>query len=99
MMQKGDIMPDKTTNISIRLDSDLKKRADELLADLGLNMTTAVTIFLRQVIRRQGIPFEVTRFTPNSETIAAMKEAKRIANDPSVAGFTDLDELFRELNA
>ena len=92
-------MSDKTTNISIRLDSDLKKRADELLADLGLNMTTAVTIFLRQVIRRQGIPFDVARSVPNNETIEAMNEAKRIANDTSVAGFSNLDELFKELNA
>ncbi len=48
------------TQISIRLDDNLKKQADSLLEELGLNMTTAVNIFLRQVIRHGGIPFEIT---------------------------------------
>ncbi len=87
-----------TTNVSIRMDSELKKQAETLFADLGLNMTTAMTIFLRQAVRTQGIPFEITR-TPNAQTIAAMKEAERIARDPNVKGYTDLDELFRDLKA
>ena len=80
------------------MDSELKKQAETLFADLGLNMTTAMTIFLRQAVRIQGIPFEITR-TPNTQTIAAMKEAERIACDPNVKGYTDLDELFRDLKA
>ncbi len=49
-----------TINVNIRLDEDLKKQTEKLLADMGLNMTTAVNIFLRQVLRTGGIPFEIT---------------------------------------
>jgi DNA-damage-inducible protein J len=92
-------MSDTTTNISIRMDSKLKKQADELFADLGLNMTTAMTMFLRQAVRRQSIPFSIARDIPNAETMAAMKEAELIARDPNVKGYKNLDELFRDLNA
>ena len=52
-----------TVNVNIRLDEDLKKQTEKLLADMGLNMTTAVNIFLRQVLRTGGIPFEITTRT------------------------------------
>jgi len=87
-----------TTNVSIRMDVNLKKQAEELFADLGLNMTAAMTMFLRQAVRIQGIPFEISR-VPNTETVAAMMEAERIARDPNVKGYTNLDELFRDLKA
>jgi len=88
----------ETTNVSIRVDDGLKKQAEELFADLGLNMTTALTMFLRQAIRTQGIPFEITRM-PNLETLAAMHEAERIAADPNVKGYDNLDELFSDLKS
>ena len=47
--------------------------------------------------RKGGIPFEVRLEQPNKETIAAMLEAERIAKDPSVKGYNDLDELFADL--
>ncbi len=46
--------------INILLDDNLKKQADALFDELGLNMTTAFTIFIRQAIRYGGIPFEIT---------------------------------------
>ena len=49
-----------TINVNIRLDEELKKKTEILLADMGLNMTTAVNIFLRQVLRTGGITFEIT---------------------------------------
>ncbi|MDR2031894.1 MAG: type II toxin-antitoxin system RelB/DinJ family antitoxin [Azoarcus sp.] len=48
------------TQINIRLDDDLKARAETLFAELGMNMTTAITVFLRQSLLRGGIPFEIT---------------------------------------
>ena len=69
-----------STNIS--LDADLKKQSQELLADLGLDLTTAVTIFLKQTIREQGIPFKITRAQPNAETIAAMDEYFEMKEHP-----------------
>ena len=61
-----------STNIS--LDADLKKASQELYADLGMDLTTAITIFLKQSLRVQGLPFVVTRENPNAETAAAMNE-------------------------
>lgn len=52
-----------TINVNIRVDEELKKQTESLLADMGLNMTTAVNIFLRQVLRTGGIPFEITTRT------------------------------------
>lgn len=59
---------------NINLDPALKKTAQELFADLGLDLTTAVTLFLKQSVREQAIPFEIRRETPNAETVAAMNE-------------------------
>ena len=90
-------MTGSTTNISIRMDADLKARADTLFAELGMNLSTAFTIFVRQSLREGGIPFDISLNHPNKETIAAMLEAERIGKDPFVRGYTDLDELFSDL--
>lgn len=86
-----------TTNISIRMDKDVKAQAEAFFSELGMNLTTAFNIFVRQSLREGKIPFEISVNQPNSETIAAMLEAERIAKDPSVKGYTDLDELFADL--
>ena len=57
-----------TVNMSIRMDTELKKQADAMLADMGLNMTTAMNMFLRQVVRQGRIPFEIATDIPNSES-------------------------------
>ena len=69
-----------STNIS--LDADLKKQSQELLFDLGLDLTTAVTIFLKQTLREQGIPFKISREWPNAETTAAMDEYYEMKEHP-----------------
>lgn len=99
MIQGDDNMAGSTTNISIRMDSDLKAQADRLFGELGMNLTTAFNIFVRQSLREGRIPFEVSLNQPNSETVAAMLEAERIAKDPSVKGYRDLDKLFTDLKA
>lgn len=85
-----------TTNVSIRMDSNLKREAENLFTDLGLNMTSALTMFIRQAVRTQSIPFEITR-QPNTETIAAMQEAESIARDSKVKGYNDLGKLLGDL--
>ena len=96
--RKGaDTMAGTTTNISIRMDADLKAQADALFAELGMNLSTAFNIFVRQSLREGGIPFDISLNQPNRETVAAMLEAERIARDPSVKGYNDLDELFADL--
>ncbi len=86
-----------TTNFSVRMDSDIKRQCEALYNELGMNLTTAINVFLRQSLRVGGFPFDVKLDQPNKETIAAMLEAERIAKDPSVKGYDDLDELFAEL--
>ena len=86
-----------TTNFTVRMDSELKKECEALYSELGMTLTTAINVFLRQSLRSGGFPFEVRLEQPNKETIAAMLEAERIAKDPSVKGYNDLDELFAEL--
>ena len=86
-----------STNISIRMASDVQAQADALFGELGMNLTTAFNIFVRQALREGRIPFEISINQPNRETIAAMLEAERIAKDPSVKGYTNMDELFADL--
>ena len=86
-----------TTNVSIRMDSDLKAQADALFAELGMNLSTAFNIFVRQSLREGGIPFEIRTERPNKETVAAMLEAEHIAADPKAKKYRDLDELFADL--
>lgn len=89
-----------TTNISIRMDIELKKRAEEMLADMGLNMTTAVNVFLRQMVRQGKIPFEIVSDIPNGETLAAIKEMDDIAAGRVQAKkYADASELFEDLES
>lgn len=62
--------------VTIRLNKDLKSKAQKLFADLGLDMTSAVNIFLRQAVRNDGIPFEVTK-VPNTLTLSAIEDAEK----------------------
>lgn len=80
-----------TTSMNIRMDSALKRQAQELFAALGMDMTTAVNIFLRQSIQRQGLPFEVTLNRMNSETLEAIAEVQEMKKHPErYKGYTEL---------
>ena len=59
------------TNLNIRTDKAVKEAAESIFAELGLNMTTAVNMFLRQTIRENGIPFSLKLNSPNEITMAA----------------------------
>ena len=97
--KERDIMAkSNTSNISIRMDSNLKAAAEELYEELGMNLSTAFNIFVRQSLRERGIPFKITEGTPNQETVSAMLEAERIAKNPNVKGYRDVDELFADLD-
>ena len=99
--KRGEItMAAATANISIRMDADLKAQADAFFGELGMNLSTAFNVFVRQSLREGRIPFEISLHEePNEETIAAMLEAERIEKDPNVKGYDDLDELFADLKA
>ena len=86
-----------TTNFSVRMDSDIKKQCEAMYSELGINLTTAINVFLRQLLRVGGFPFDVRMEKPNKETIAAMLEAERIAHDSSVKRYSDVEEALKAL--
>ena len=69
------------TNINVRVDSELKKNAENLFDDLGLNMSVAITMFLKSAVSHNGIPFEVKRQTSNVETMVALAEYEEMKNN------------------
>ncbi len=83
----------ESANLNIRTDKNVKSEAEMIFEKLGLNMTTAVNIFLRQVIRENGIPFEVKLSVPNETTVSAIEEGRTIAHDKSVKGYSSISEL------
>ncbi len=84
-----------STNISI--DSEVKKQAVELFADLGMDLSTAVNIYLKKAIAEQGIPFSVVRDTPNSVTAKAIADSD--ADNEVFGPFDSVDALMESLNA
>ena len=72
-----------TTNINVRVDSNLKAQAETLFSDLGMNMSTAINMFLKSAVTYEGIPFEIRRQTPNEETRAALAEYAEMKRNPS----------------
>lgn len=65
------------TTITIRTDKEVKKEAQQIFADLGLDLSTAINVFLRQVIIYQGIPFPLRKAEDfNAETLAAIDETE-----------------------
>ena len=87
------------SNVSFRIDSDLKMKADKLFDELGMSMTTAFNIFLRQSVREGCIPFEVTtRINPNAETIAAILEARQLMSNPDAMSYS-VEDALKELKA
>ena len=82
-----------TTNLNIRIDKDIKDQAEEIFNELGLNMTTAVNMFLRAAIREQGIPFELKLDVPNETTAAAIEEGRKMMSDSSAPRYSSMDTL------
>ena len=82
-----------TTNLNIRTDKDIKDQAEEIFNELGLNMTTAINMFLRTAIREHGIPFELKLDVPNETTAAAIAEGRKLMDDPSAPRYSSMDEL------
>ena len=82
-----------TTNLNIRTDKDIKDQAEKIFNELGLNMTTAINMFLRTAIREHGIPFELKLDVPNETTAAAIAEGRKLMDDPSAPRYSCMDAL------
>lgn len=89
----------ESTNLNIRTDKEVKIAAERLFEELGMNMTTAINLFLRQSIRVNGIPFELTLNVLNEKTAAAIEEGRKLAHDKNAVGYHTMDELKAALDA
>lgn len=87
-----------TANINVRTDSETKRKAEEIFDALGINMSTAINMFLKATIRENGVPFSMTMPTPSESTRIAMKEADDIIKHPkNHKGYHDVDSLRKAL--
>jgi len=87
-----------TTNITMRIEEELKLQLQELVSNLGMDMTTFFTISAKQAVREQRIPFSITMDIPNEETRAAIEEVREMKQNPSLGKtYTDVDEMMKEL--
>ena len=82
---------------NIKIDPDLKKESQILFEQLGLNLSTAINMFLRQSVREQAIPFRVGNPLPNRETVQAIEVARKGIG--LSRGFSSVAELMEDLNA
>ena len=90
-------MTSSTVNYSFRVDREIKRQCETMFNELGMNMTTAINIFLRQSLRVGGLPFDVRVDLASSGTITAMLEAERLAKDPTVKRYSDVDKALTAL--
>ena len=88
---------EKTSNINIRIDDKLKKEAEKLFNNLGINMSSAINVFLKQSVREQKIPFEIRKEYPNYDTDMAIAETDSTDYNDSKT-YDSVDELFKELD-
>lgn len=84
--------------INIRTEETVKKEAEKIFNELGLNMSVAINVFLKQVIREKRIPFDITLNTPNEITKKAIKEGQELLNDKTTQRFRDIDSLRESLD-
>lgn len=85
----------KTDTLNIRIEPELKKEVEATLNDLGMNIADAITIFLKQVVLTESIPFIIKKPKLNMETVKAIEEANQGVNLSK--GYTDLDKLWEDL--
>lgn len=85
-------------NINIRIDENIKKNAEKVFAKLGLNSTTAITLFYVQVIRSNSIPFELKAEIPNETTKKAIKEVEEMEKQSNINTFNSIDDLMEDLH-
>ncbi len=88
-----------TTNLNIRVDSNLKKDSDLLFKDLGLNMTTAINMFLTKCVKTSSIPFKIEEPKPSKRLKKALKELEDMEKHPEkYKAYNNVDEMFEDLD-
>ena len=87
-----------STSINVRMDADLKRQFEAFCADMGMTMTTAINVFAKKAVRENRIPFEISDDVPNTETIEAIQEVKKMKADSRIGKtYSDVDQMMEEL--
>ena len=87
------------STINIRVDGDDKKRFEQFCNDTGMNVSVAINMFIKAVLREHKLPFTIQSDMPNMATIAAIEEGEKLMRDPNAKRFKSVDELFEELDS
>ena len=87
-----------TVPTQVRIDEELKKQSMELFAQLGIDMSSAMNMFLKQCVMRGGLPFAVEIPQYRSEVLEAMEEARRISKDPNTKKYGTFAEALEDLD-
>ncbi|MCL2323508.1 MAG: type II toxin-antitoxin system RelB/DinJ family antitoxin [Oscillospiraceae bacterium] len=85
-------------NINISMDKNLKEEAESLFSELGMNMATAINIFVSQAVRKGKIPFEISLNEPNAETLEAMQEIEDMISGKLPENPQSIKDLLEELD-
>ena len=87
-----------TCAINVNVDRIIKDKATYILKDLGLNMSTFINMALTQVVKRNGVPFEVVNPKPSKELLEALQEGEDILNGKVKAkSYTNMYEMLEDL--
>lgn len=89
-------MQNSNVNVTISMDADVKAKADTLFEALGLDMSTAINLFVRQCLVEQQLPFQPSSNIPNKTTIKAIEEANEMIRTGNFKRYT-VDEAFEAL--
>ena len=99
-MKESVIMESLTTAISVQVDRKDKELATGILSNLGLNMSTYVNMAIKQLINKNGVPFEVVNPSPSKELLEALQEGEDILNGKVKAkSYTNMYEMLNDLKA
>jgi len=93
-------MANQSGAINVQIDPIDKEQATIILKELGINMTSFVTMAIKQLIYQEGLPFEVKTRRPNKELIEALKEGEEIIQDikdGKRSGYTNYNDLIKSL--
>lgn len=87
-----------TTSLNVNVNAETKKEASKVLDELGLNMTTAINIYLKQIVKHNGIPFEVKNRVPNHKLKKALKEADKIIKGKvNSKAYSSAEDLMKDI--
>ena len=97
-MSQGGMRTMGNINVNIRMDETLKKQFEDFCSEIGMNMTTAFTVFAKKVVQENRIPFEISCRKYNTETIEAIEEVKMMKKNPALGKtYTNVSHMMEDI--